>query len=73
VPESERRIPKVVFFGGAIPDEEYEQVKKAIIEKAGPEAVRILRVNREDVFALGGTGPDPDLIAKIYRQKVASL
>jgi hypothetical protein len=72
-PESERRLPRVVFFGKFIGDEEYEHVTRLIVERAGPGKVQFLRVTNADVLAVGGSGPDPDVIAKIYRNKIAAL
>lgn len=73
LPVPERRIPKAVFFGGGIPEEEMERVKKLVSEKAGSDAVRFLRVTRDEVLATGATGPNPDIIARLYREKVADL
>lgn len=72
VPEPSRRVPKAVFFGGGIPEEEIERVQQLVREKGG-DAVRFLRITREEVLAAGAAGPDPEVIAKLYRSKVADL
>jgi hypothetical protein len=73
LPVNERRVPKVIFFGGGIPEEEYERVTTLVRASAGHDSVSFLRVTREDVLAAGASGPDPDVIAKIYRDKIAAL
>lgn len=74
VPQDQRRVPKAVFFGGGIPEEEMERVQRLVREKAGgDDAVKFLRITREEVLAAGAAGPDPDVIAGLYRSKVAGL
>lgn len=70
---SRRRVPRAVFFGGGVPEEEMERVERLVRDKAGGEGVQFLRVTREEVLAAGATGPDPEVIARIYREKVAGL
>jgi hypothetical protein len=70
-------VPRAVFFGGGVPEEEVERVQRLVRERQGNAAAgdgtRFLRVTREDVLAAGATGPDVEVIARIYRDKVAGL
>jgi hypothetical protein len=66
-------VPKAVFFGGGVPEEEFERVKRLVSERVGSDKVRFLRVTRDEVLAAGATGPNPDVIARLYREKVAGL
>lgn len=70
-PAGERRVPEIIYFGGVVSDEEVEKLTAAIQEKA-PNA-RFVRIKREDVIAAGAPGPVPEVIAQIFRAKVASL
>lgn len=54
---SSKQIPKGVVFGGRLPDEEYEEMAKAIQAKA--PGVRVVRVQREDLENAGLTVPPP--------------
>ncbi|KAB5550908.1 hypothetical protein GE09DRAFT_1222725 [Coniochaeta sp. 2T2.1] len=78
--ESERLVPKAVFFGGGVPEEEVELVQRLVLEKLGEGegdgkegGPKFLRVTREEVLAAGAKGPDPGVIAGIYRRKVEGL
>jgi hypothetical protein len=74
LPESSRRVPKAVFFGGFIPEEEVERVQQLVRDKGGAaQTIKFFRITRDEALAAGATGPDPDVIAKIYRVKVAGL
>ena len=75
-PEAERVIPRAVFFGGGVPDDEVQRVQRVITERLGGETegkVAFLQVTREEVLALGASGPEPGVIAQVYRKKVAGL
>jgi hypothetical protein len=72
VPQSERRVPKAIFFGGGIPEEEMERVQQLVREKGG-DAVKFLRITRDEVLAAGAAGPDPAVIAQLHRSKLAGL
>jgi hypothetical protein len=71
VPAEERKMPKAVFFGGGVSDDEYQSLSARIKEKA-PDMV-FQRVTKEDVMKAGAKGPNPDVIAKIYREKMANI
>lgn len=71
-PVGERRTPTVVYFGGGVSDQDVEKLSALVREKA-PD-IRFLRVTREEVIAAGAAaGPDAGVIAKIMREKMASL
>ncbi|OIW29458.1 hypothetical protein CONLIGDRAFT_680307 [Coniochaeta ligniaria NRRL 30616] len=74
-PQPERRVPVAVFFGGGIPEAEMERVQRLVGDKGGDDAVKVrfLRITREEVLAAGAAGPDPEVIARLYRSKVAGL
>ena len=60
------QAPKAIIIGGGVPEDEFEQIKTAIT------GVPVIRVTREDVAAAGGTGPDPALIAKLFKDKLTA-
>ncbi|KAK0727467.1 hypothetical protein B0T26DRAFT_672128 [Lasiosphaeria miniovina] len=69
---SKRRAPVAIFFGGAgISEDEFERITAAVRERA--PGVHFVRVQKRDVLAAGSFGPNPDVIAKIYRKKMAAL
>ncbi|KAB5576022.1 hypothetical protein GE09DRAFT_1215752 [Coniochaeta sp. 2T2.1] len=78
-PESDRLVPRAVFFGGGVPEEEVQLVQRLVLEKLGLDGAKgeggpkFLRVTREEVLAAGAKGPDPGVIAGIYRRKVEGL
>jgi hypothetical protein len=68
-PAGERVVPAVVFFGGDISDGDVEKLSGLVREK-NPSA-RFVKVSKLDVLKAGGLGPNPDVIAKVYRKKMA--
>jgi len=54
---SNKQVPKGVVFGGRLPDEEYEEMTKAIQAKA--PGVRVVRVERADLEKAGLPAPPP--------------
>lgn len=70
-PPGERRVPTIVYFGGGVSDEECERLTAAVSAKA--PGARFVRVTRDEVLAAGAKGPQPDVIAKIFRDKAAGL
>ncbi len=66
---AERVVPKVVFFGGDISDSDVEKLSGLIREKA--PAMLFVKVSKLDVLKAGGLGPNPDVIAKVYRKKMS--
>ncbi|OAA58488.1 hypothetical protein SPI_06561 [Niveomyces insectorum RCEF 264] len=68
-PAGERAVPKIVLFGGDIPDDEVSRVTAAI--RARTPSIRSIKVSKLDVLKAGGLGPNPDVIAKVYRKKIA--
>ncbi len=68
-PAAERAVPKLVLFGGDIADDDVSRVTKAI--QARTPGVRAVKVSKLDVLKAGGLGPNPDVIAKVYRKKIA--
>ena len=70
-PAAERVAPKVVFFGGDISDSDVEKLSTLVKAKA-PEAI-FVKVSKLDVLKAGGLGPNPDVIAKVYRKKMIKV
>ena len=68
-PADQRAVPQLVLFGGDIPDDEVNRVTAAI--RAQAPTVRSVKVSKLDVLKAGGLGPNPDVIAKVYRKKIA--
>ncbi|KAK1770694.1 hypothetical protein QBC33DRAFT_556171 [Phialemonium atrogriseum] len=71
LPAGERRVPSVIYLGGGVSDEDTAKLTAVVGEKA--PGVRFIRVTRDEVLATGATGPVPEVIAKIFREKFASL
>ncbi|KAK0625494.1 hypothetical protein B0T17DRAFT_508480 [Bombardia bombarda] len=69
LPPLERRVPQAVIFGGGLPDDLVDRVKAAVLSKA-PD-VKPIQISREEIFAAGATGPDPEVIARLLRAKLA--
>jgi hypothetical protein len=66
---TDRAVPKILLFGGDVADDEIEKVTGLVKEKS-PNAV-IIKISKLDVFKAGGLGPNPDVIAKVYRKKLS--
>ncbi len=58
-----------MLFGGDISDDDVSRVTAAIHARA--PGVRSIKVSKLDVLKAGGLGPNPDVIAKVYRKKIA--
>ena len=71
VPEGERKVPRAIIFGGGIPEEEITRVTEAVRAKA-PD-VKPIQVTRQDVLDAGAQGPNPEIIVKILREKLANI
>ncbi|KAJ9150748.1 hypothetical protein NKR23_g3531 [Pleurostoma richardsiae] len=71
LPVTDRKVPKAILLGGGIPDEEVERLSELI--KAKAPNINLVRVTKEDVLSAGASGPDPDVITRIYREKMAAL
>ncbi len=69
--ESDRRVPKGIIFGAGISAEEIARVSAAVLAKA--PGIRLVEVSRQDILDAGDEGPNPDVIAKILRAKLADL
>lgn len=66
---TERGIPKILLFGGDIPDGDVDKITGLVKEKS-PTTISV-KVSKLDVLKAGGIGPNPDVIAKVYRKKIA--
>ena len=64
-------MPRAILVGGAIPEGDFERLTEVVKGKA--PSVSFFRVSREEILQAGAQGPDPAVIAKIYREKLASL
>ncbi|KAK0712872.1 hypothetical protein B0T26DRAFT_677280 [Lasiosphaeria miniovina] len=71
VPATERKVPRAIIFGGGIPTDEIQRVHDAVQAKA-PE-VKQIHLTRQDILDAGATGPDPEVIGRLLRQKLAEL
>ena len=71
VDASQRRAPKAIIIGGGVPAEEVAQLKAAVAA-AAPDVATVV-VNRSDILAAGGSGPDPELIAQLLKEKLSAL
>jgi hypothetical protein len=75
---SERKVPEAIFFGGGFSDDEYEALVGAVREATAGGAggagkpVQFIKVQRRDVLAAGSFGPNPEVIARIYKRKMAA-
>lgn len=65
-----RKAPKAIIIGGTVPADEAEKVKAAI--SAAAPGVVFVQVTRDDIVAAGGSGPDVELIVKIFKQKLGA-
>ena len=76
--EEDRRVPMAIMCGGAIPKEEYEDLRQHINQTIGREVIW-LKIYPEDVIKATGrtapppSGPDPRIIAAVFREKLAVL
>jgi len=70
-PVGERIAPKVVFFGGDISDADVEKLS-ALVKVKAPDAL-FVKVSKLDVLKAGGLGPNPEVIAKVYRKKMIKV
>ncbi|KAK3303080.1 uncharacterized protein B0T15DRAFT_262894 [Chaetomium strumarium] len=68
---AERKVPKVVIFGGAVTDDEAKSVSEAVAVLA-PQ-VKMVRVTKDDISAAGSAGPNPEVIVKVLREKLGKL
>ncbi len=64
-------MPRAIIFGGSIPDEEVARVTEAV--KAKAPGITPIRVTRQDVLDAGAEGPNPEIIAKLLREKLAVI
>ncbi|KAL2017106.1 hypothetical protein VTK56DRAFT_2578 [Thermocarpiscus australiensis] len=80
VDASARKAPQAVLFGGGFSDAEYEGIVRAVRERCGdPEhkhkqnkTIHFVKVQKRDVLAAGSLGPNPEVIARIFRKKLAA-
>ncbi|KAK4236883.1 hypothetical protein C8A03DRAFT_35194 [Achaetomium macrosporum] len=70
-PAAERKVPKAVIFGGGVTDEQAQAVSQAV--SAVAPQIKTVRVTREDIMAAGATGPNPEVIVKVLREKLGAL
>lgn len=66
---SERKVPVIVFFAGAISPEDVGKVTE-VVGKVAP-GTPLVQATRDEVKLAGATGPDPEIIAKVLKQKFA--
>ncbi|KAK3384933.1 hypothetical protein B0H63DRAFT_173807 [Podospora didyma] len=71
LPVGERKVPRAIIFGGGIPDDQVRLIREAVLAKA-PE-VKPIHLTRQDILNAGGNGPDPEIIGRLLRQKLAEL
>ena len=68
VDAGERKVPKALIFGGGLPEGDIKAVTEALCN-AAPN-VKPIVVTKGDILAAGGTGPDPDLISRLIKEKL---
>ncbi|KAK3898419.1 hypothetical protein C8A05DRAFT_37996 [Staphylotrichum tortipilum] len=68
------RAPQAILFGGKVSDPEYNAITDAVSAAAACAGcqVQFVTVGVRDVLAAGAIGPNADVIAKIFRKKMAA-
>jgi hypothetical protein len=79
---AQRKTPQAVFFGGGFTDDEYEAIVKAVREavdksqngatNGNSKGVQFIKVQKRDVLAAGSFGPNAEVIARIFKRKMAA-
>ncbi len=70
-PLSERKVPTAIIFGAGIPEADIARVMEAVQAKA--PGVKPIQVSRDDVLGAGADKPNPEIIVKILKEKLAGL
>ncbi len=70
-PVAERKAPKAIIFGAGIPEEDVARVIEAVNAKA--PGVKPIQVTKEDVQGAGADKPNPEIIVKILKDKLAGI
>ncbi len=67
------RVPQVVLFGGKVTDAEYKEISHAVGGAAAcaSRLVTFVTIGKLDVLAAGAIGPNADVIARVFRKKMA--
>ncbi|KAK3940905.1 hypothetical protein QBC46DRAFT_384098 [Diplogelasinospora grovesii] len=75
LPPAERKVPRAVILGGGVPEHEVQAVRQAVLQATVDKEQQpmVVHLTREDILAAGGQGPDPELIGRLLREKLASL
>ncbi|OAA56526.1 hypothetical protein SPI_07533 [Niveomyces insectorum RCEF 264] len=71
LPAADRKVPRAIVFGGGVPDDEVDRVTKAVQARA--PGIKPIRIQRQEVLAAGAEGPNPDVIAKLLKEKLAAI
>lgn len=66
-----QQTPKYLIFGAGLPAEEVKQVSDAV--KAKSEAAKFIQVNKSEIVAAGGSGPDPKVVGHVLKAKIAEM
>jgi hypothetical protein len=61
-----RKAPKAIIIGGTVPADEVSQIQAAV------SGIPVITISREDIQAAGGSGPDPKVITKVFKQKLSA-
>ncbi|KAK4213154.1 hypothetical protein QBC37DRAFT_180784 [Rhypophila decipiens] len=68
LPPTQRKIPQALIFGGGVPEEQVKSITEAVLAKA-PSA-KPIHITREQIVNAGGSGPNPDIIARVLKAKL---
>ncbi len=71
LPEGERKVPRAIIFGGGIPEEEIARVTQAVQARA--PGIKPIRISRQEILDAGVQGPNPEVIVKILKTKLAAI
>ncbi|KAK3486695.1 uncharacterized protein B0T23DRAFT_231797 [Neurospora hispaniola] len=63
------KVPKAIIFGGGVSPSDAEQVKEAVLAK-NPD-IKFVQLTREDMVAAGAEGPDPEVIGRLLKERLA--
>ncbi|KAK3348244.1 hypothetical protein B0H65DRAFT_423967 [Neurospora tetraspora] len=65
------KVPKAIIFGGGVSPSDAEQVKEAVLAQ-NPD-LKFVRLTREDMVAAGAEGPDPEVIGRLLKERLAEV
>ncbi|KAK3321933.1 hypothetical protein B0H66DRAFT_638444 [Apodospora peruviana] len=69
VPVAERKVPRALIFGGGIPEDQVKAISEAVLAKA--PGAKPIHVTRQEILNAGAQGPNPEIITKVLKAKLA--